>query len=250
MDVKFLSKRYYKCPYCTKKYITKEAVYMHMEGFHRDQLGDLSPAQAHFNYRNNKTHGSCIICGKETPFNEKNERYDRLHEGKCKEEYREQFKKRMKKKYGKTTLLDDPDVQKEMLSKRRISGKYVWKKGKETTQYVGSYEKHFLQYLDRMGYQGKDITSPATIVIPYKFNGKGRFYIPDFYIQDLDLLVEIKGTNNHYQKREEAVERAKDIAAKNSEHNYIKIVNKNYSEFNRYIDQIKEKNASAGNTQI
>src|SRR5699024_10152903 len=193
-----MASKYFKCPYCPKKYVSKESLYMHMETIHKDELNGLSPANAHFNFRNNKTEGRCIICKKPTQFNEKTERYDRLHEGKCKEEYRRQFKERMNKKYGKTTLLDDPEVQKKMLSRRKISGKYKWSDGRETTEYVGSYEKHFLQYLDRIGYSGKAITAPTTTVIPYKYDGKERFYSPDFYIQDLDLLIEIKGTNNHY----------------------------------------------------
>src|SRR5699024_4980621 len=217
-----------------------------MEDNHEEQLGDLSPANVYFNIRNNKTEGRCIICKRPTSFNEKTEKYERVHESKCKEQFRELFKKRMQKKYGKTTLLDDPEVQKKMLSKRKISGTYTWNEGKDKTEYVGSYEKDFLRFLDSSGFTAKNIFSPSPATIKYRFDGKDHFYIPDFFIPDLNLLVEIKGTNNHYQKREELREKAKDKAALNSKYNYIKIVNKRYDEFIKLVDDIKNERDSSG----
>ena len=42
-------------------------------------------------------------------------------------------------KYGKTTLLNDPEQQKKMLANRHISGEYEWTDGNIKT-YTGSYE--------------------------------------------------------------------------------------------------------------
>ena len=208
---------------------------------HEDQLGGLSPANFYFNFRNKKTQGKCIVCGNKTKFNENTERYDRICSDKCRKDYREEFRKRMIRRHGKDTLLNDPEVQKQMLERRRISGTYTWSNRKGKTNYVGSYEKDFLRFLDMSGYSAKDIVSPSPIIIDYKYNGEDLFYIPDFYITDLDLLVEIKGTNNHYQKREQLKEDYKDEHALKSNHNYIKIVNKKYDEFIEVVEQIKNK---------
>ena len=127
----------FKCPFCGKIYATKNTLYTHLEKEHHDRLGGLSPAHYYFNFRNKKTQGTCIICGKPTPFNEKTEKYDRLDSLKCREAYRQQFKDRMKKKYGKTTLLGDPKQQKKMLEARRISGTYTWRDGTQTAIVTG-----------------------------------------------------------------------------------------------------------------
>lgn len=211
-----------------------------MDKEHDTELGDLSPANVYFNYRNKKTSGSCIICGKETKFNEVTEKYERVHDGKCKELYRRQFVDRMKKKYGKDTLLRDPEVQAEMLKRRKISGTYRWTTGLPIN-YVGTYEKHFLEFLDKqMGFKPNNVVSPSNIFIKYKYAGKDHFYIPDFYLPEFNLLVEVKGTNNHYQKREKYKELTKDKAAMNSEYNYIKITDKKYNDFIKLISKLRE----------
>ena len=89
-----MSKKF-KCPLCGKTYAGKSSLYSHLEQEHLEQLEGLSPAHYYFNFRNKKTHGTCIICGKPTEFNEKTEKYDRLDTPKCREAYRQQFKDRM-----------------------------------------------------------------------------------------------------------------------------------------------------------
>ena len=237
-----MATKYHKCPFCTKKYVDKKGLYNHMEKFHEKELGELSAANVYFNFRNKKTHGTCIICGKPTKFNEQTEKYERVHDKVCKDKYRQQFKDRMNKKYGKTTLLDDPEMQNKMLENRRISGKYHWSSGKGLpTQYVGSYEKDFLEFLDKqMDFKSNNVLSPSNIAIPYTFANKKHFYMPDFYLPDFNLLIEIKGKNNHYQKRDELKEKKKDEVASNSQYNYLKIVDKKYNEFIELIDKLRE----------
>lgn len=244
-----MATKYHKCPFCAKKYINKTGLYAHMENKHKQELGNLSPANVYFNFRNKKTHGNCIICGKPTKFNEKTEKYERVHDGKCKEKYREQFKQRMQRKYGKDTLLNDPDMQNKMLQNRRISGEYKWSNGKgKPTPYVGSYEKDFLSFLDhQMDFKSNNVISPSNIALPYKFANKNHFYMPDFYMPDFNLLIEIKGKNNHYQKRDELKEKKKDETAQKSQYNYIKIMDKKYDEFIELIDNLRENDGKKSN---
>lgn len=229
----------FKCPFCGKIYAVKATLYTHLETAHGDQLDGLSPAHHYFNFRNKKTQGTCIICGKPTQFNEKTEKYDRIDSQKCKEVYRQQFKDRMNKKYGKPTLLGDPEHQKKMLEGRKISGSYTWSDGAKLV-YTGSYEKHALQFFDKvLKLRSEDVLSPSPIIIDYHYQGEQHFYIPDFYLVPYNLLVEVKGTNGHYQKRDYAKETIKDEAARASSYNYIKVVDKKYDDLLEEIDRIK-----------
>ena len=229
-----------KCPFCGKVYTSKKPLYNHMDKDHHEQLNGLSPANVLFNIRNNKTHGSCIICGKETKFNENTEKYERLCSETCKQRYRQLFRERMIKKHGKDTLTDDPEQQLKMQANRKIAGEYRWSDGAKF-KYLGSYEKHALEYLDKvLKFKSQDVMAPAPMSIKYEYNGKERFYMPDFFIVPFNLLVEVKGTNNHYQKRDKGLEEAKDKAAEKSEYRYVKIVDKNYKSLNVIINAIKE----------
>jgi hypothetical protein len=53
----------------------------------------------------------------------------------------------------------------------------------------GTWELEVAQYLDRCGVKWKRNKNRFA----YNFEGKERFYTPDFYIEDLDLYIEVKG---------------------------------------------------------
>lgn len=239
-----MSDKYFKCPYCDHKYTSKKVLYSHMENKHKSLLGGLSPAQAYFNYKNKKTCGRCIMCKKPTKFNEATEKYERLCSEKCKKAYREMFRKRMQEA-GKDpdTFLNDAEQQNKMLAARRISGEYLWSDGKTKTKYVGSYEMDFLRFCDLfLNMSPTDIMSPAPQIFHYKIEGKDHFHIPDFYIQSLNLIVQIKSkTNKHYRERDIEKEKICDrLVEKDVRYNYIKIFDKNYDNFIDYIMKIKE----------
>lgn len=241
----------FKCPYCSNRYVDKKALYSHMENKHENSIPKgYTAAQAYFNFKNNKTHGTCIIDGKETKWSEASERYERLCSESCKEKYREQFKERMKKKYGKVHLLDDPNQQKKMLANRSISGEYLWSDGKSKTAYTGSYELEFLKFLDIfMRFEPSDVIAPAPQVFHYKdVDGTERFYIPDFYIQSINTLVECKdggsNPNKHHSRTEVDArkEALKDEVMKNQrEFNYIKVTDKDHSQFLKFLIKLKNE---------
>jgi len=253
-----MSRTIYKCPFCMNKYLANEkkdqpkaklALYSHMELKHEDELEGLSPAQVYFNWKYKKTKGSCVMCHKETKWNEAVERYERFCSEKCKEAYRTEFKKRMISKYGKEHLLDDPNQQSKMLGNRKISGTYIWSDGKSKSKYTGSYEKEFLEFLDIvMQMSPTDVFAPAPQVFKYTYEGKEHFYMPDFYIASLNLIVEIKdggdNANKHHkiQKVDKVKEKLKDdVMAKQTQYNYIKVVDKDYSIFINYLMELKCK---------
>jgi len=239
-------KTLYKCPFCNRKYIEKPAFYDHMEDSHHDDLCGLPAAQIYFNYRNKyaltQGYGKSIISGKPTPFNETTERYEKFADDNEKKIFRETFKKRMMQKYGEETLLNHADHQKLMLSHRKISGVYKWDDGTETV-YTGSYEKNFLQFLD-VGYHWEspsDIMAPAPMIIPYvDKDGASRFHIPDFYIQSLNLIVNIKSkTNMGYRLRDIENEELEDKAIQATTYNYIKIYDNDFKDFTKVMSYFK-----------
>jgi hypothetical protein len=92
--------------------------------------------------------GKSIITGKPTTFNESVGKYNRINPDE-KALYREYRNKNMMKVRGTINMLTDPEHQKIMLAGRKISGKYLYG-GKTEVNYTGSYELHFLEYLDNM----------------------------------------------------------------------------------------------------
>jgi len=189
----------------------------------------LTPLQVAFNVRNrlpvDNKFGNCVISGKTTVWNEKAERYERFHSNVEREIYREQFKERMLKKYNKTHLLDEPERQRKMMAGRSIGGVYEFLDGSKK-DYLGLQEKKLLEYLDLvLNWPGYDIHCPAPQNFYYKDkDGKDRFYIPDVYIESLNLIVEVKGElHNGYRLRDLHLEKMKDDVLKTSSYNYIKV---------------------------
>ena len=169
-----------------------------------------------------------------TKFNNQTKRYERFATNREVEMYKKQFTERMMKTYGKTHLLDDPDVQRKMLSNRKISDKFKMQDG-TLIEYTGTYEKDFLYFLDSVfQWSPTDLISPAPVNITYldPMTNRNRIYIPDFFIPSLNLLIEIKASDNmHYRERDLPKEKAKDQAATKSKYNYLKILDKDYQDF-------------------
>ena len=237
----------FKCPFCNKKYVYKEALLEHIANKHEDECHGLPAEQIYFNWRNKypltKGFGLSVISGKPTKFNLTTCKYERFADESERQAYREMFKKRMIKVYGKETLLDDPKYQADhMLANRKITGTYVWKDGTKTT-YTGSYERRFLEFMElNMGWENpNDIMAPAPQIFPYTDpeTGKLHNHIPDFYIGSLNLIVNIKSAENkHYRLRDIALEKAQDRAIEQSKFNYIKIYDNEFGKVPRLIEKI------------
>jgi hypothetical protein len=130
-----------------------------------------------------------------------------------------------------------------MLSNRKISGTYTWSHDPRFKfSYTGSYEKEFLEFMDVfLNWNPEDLFSPCPFVIEYVYEGKKHFYIPDFYIPSLNLVLEIKSfENKHYRQRDIRQEKAKDLAIRNKKYNYFKIHDKYYDDFFDYLTKLKK----------
>ena len=92
--------------------------------------------------------------------------------------------------------------------------------------YQGSYELDFLEKYSNIFNIGR---GPS---IQYNLNNKKHIYHSDFYIKELDLIIEIKSSywyNVHLEKCLAKEEYAK------KEHNYLLILDKNYELLNEKI---------------
>lgn len=250
-----------KCKFCTKVFNNVDSYASHLEKSHLDMIPpDMSPKQFIYILRTGKEHGTCVMCGKDTKWNEKTGKYHRFCEDPaCKEKYVEEFRKRMMDKHGKITMLNDPEQQREMLAKRRISGIYVWSDRVHKFSYTGSYEKAFLEFLDHVVEMNPDdIMTPSPHNYFYTFEGKRHFYFPDVFIPSLNLEIEIKdggdNPNMHHkiQEVDKVKEKLKDdvLASKSNPFNYLKLTNKNHMLFFKYLEEAKKRELSNDTRKI
>lgn len=239
-----------KCPNCDYSTKDLDAMHLHLEEEHPDQIPNgWSSARYFYVARTGKTHGNCVICKKETLWNESTNKYHRFCPNpKCKETYTNEFRKRMIGKYGKVNLLNDPEQQKKMLQNRRISGKYRFSDGKDVP-YTGSYELHFLKMLDLMFfYNSVDIMSPSPHTYYYTYEGRERFYIPDIFIPSLGVEIEIKdgGSNPNMHHKIQDVDKIKeklkdDVMKSQTTFHYLKITDKNYTIWFKFLAELKRR---------
>ena len=244
-------KRRIYCKFCDYFCYNPEDYVSHLEKKHDEMIPqDFTPWQYSYYLRTGKDHGSCVVCKKDTTWNEVIHKYNRFcNNPACKEKYRKTFENRMIGKYGKTTLLNDPEQQKKMLANRKISGEYLWRDHVHKSPYTGTYERSFLEFLDEvLNFNPEDVISPSPHTYWYEYEGKKHFYIPDIFIPSLDLEIEIKdggnNPNNHHkiQAVDKVKEQLKDDVMRKNQFNYLKIVNKENKKFLDYLDKARENN--------
>ena len=237
----------YKCPYCEKR-LERGKLIDHIDKQHSDMIPEnYSSTRVVFNLINKKTQGRCVICGKETDWNEDKARYERIcNRPQCKKAYIDQTADRLYKKHGKTKqdFLNDPKFQEKMLQNRSISGKYKFRDG-GILPYVGSYEKNFLQFMDQFFHvKSSDLIAPGP-VIDYKFNGKTHQWITDFYYEPYNLVFDIKDGGSNPNTREMNEYRAKQIAKEKAikdmkQYNYIRLTDNQFDQMIELMLELKE----------
>ena len=246
----------YKCCDCRMKYQSVNVLYKHILNEHRDNIPDGIPVeQYYFNRKRKISHGPlCVICKKHfTEWNPKTCKYHRFCSDECKKKAGELFHKNYRAKFGKDYTINTPEQQQKLQNGRRIAGVYKFTTGGEI-KYGSSYESHFLDYFDRvLGFKFKDIERCQLIfyynwVNPDTEKEETHFYMPDYYMPEFNLIIEIKdgGSNPNMHpkilKIDKSKEACKDAAVINSKaHNYIKICDKDYVEFNRVLELLRDR---------
>jgi hypothetical protein len=214
---------------------------------HAPQLAawGVTPAQLLYNARNRlplgTRSGRSVMSGKPTAWCERAGRYERFHDEHERSLYRQSFLDRMHRVHGKDHLLDDPEHQRAMLAQRSISGKYTFQDGSVKT-YTGKEEEALLEFLDHgLSWPGSDVQCPAPQNFPYVGpDGKSHIFIPDCYIESLNLIIEVKGEmHNGWRNRDREIERTKDEVLGTSGYEYCKVEDKDYGELIDAIARIK-----------
>jgi len=160
----------------------------------------------------------------------------------CDPKYQKKLKNGVIKKYGvdnasslqyvkdkkkETTLsnygVENPSQSSEIFIKAQKSGKKI-KEHHTGLFYRGTYEKDFLDFC----YKHK-VPIEKGKTLKYTLNGKERYYHSDYYMKNLNLIIEIK-SNYYYEKYKEQNIQKKISSIKNG-FNYIIIIDKEYDEF-------------------
>lgn len=238
------------CPYCSKYFSKKQAAIDHINKYHGNYLerDGMDAAQALYFSTHGTLKGKCMCgCGQDTEWNYKTGKpYKVSNDPQCRERLRRQAVTNHKKIYGTETLLNDMEHQKEMQKNRPTSGKYKFADGGEVG-YLSSLEQNFLQFCDKvMEFTSNMVQeSPETFTYKVPNDGKEHQYIPDYYLPDYNLLVEIKdggenpNTNPAFIKETKYKVALKDeVMRKQNRYNYIKIVDKKYGPFMEILYKI------------
>lgn len=244
-NIKYIKK--YKCPYCEVR-CERDKLDLHIEKMHKEMIPQgYTAARVAFNYLNKKECGHCIICGNETEWNEDKKRYERLCGSKsCLNKYKKLCEERLKNKTGKTKeeMLSDPEFQNKMLNGRKISGKYVFE-DKGSLGYVGTYEKNFLEFMDKfLHVKSEDIISPGPTV-EYYYEGKKHFWITDFYYIPYNLVLDIKdggsNPNNRNMPEYRAKQSAKEKAITSLQvYNYIRLTDNQFDQLIEIMFELRD----------
>jgi hypothetical protein len=228
------------CPLCGKHYISKQAIYAHIEKEHAKEIpAGRTADQYYYDITHDGKVSTCTECHRPTPWNPRTHKYARLcGRPACAEKVRAVFHERMMRVYNTDNLATDPEHQRKMLQGRNIHGVYKWSSGGET-EYIGTYEEDFLHFCDSvLNLHAEDINGPSPHDYQYEYNGKKHFYIPDFFLPDYGIEVEIKdgGDNPNLHHKIVEVDKIKEVQKdkamiKQHSYHYIKITNKNYAKF-------------------
>ena len=242
------------CYYCRKYFAHKKDVVTHIEKVHSDELmrDGLDAAQAHYlSTHASLTDTKCQCgCGRSTEWNPKTGKpYKVSSDPHCRERLRKIAQANLMKARGvdQHTLMSDMNHQREMQKNRKIAGKYTFTSDGGAIEYMGQLELNWLKFCDTI----LDLPSRCIQDSPQNFTyydpktQTTRTYMPDFYLPDYNLIVEIKDGGNHpngnpkFNEETKYKVALKDEAMKNqTDFNYIRISGTNYGPFLETLYQI------------
>lgn len=242
-------KRKVHCPFCPYR-ADKDKMVTHIDRVHSEMIPEgYTAARVLFNYLHHKDHGTCVVCGRETPWDENSHKYKRLcGRPECREALREKYKKNMVKVFGTYNILNDEEQQKKMLSNRSISSTYQFQDGTKLT-YTGTYERKLLEFLDKvLDFPGYDIITPGP-TFEYTYGGKKHKWITDCLIVPYNLVIDVKdggsNPNNRSMKsyRDKQVEKEKMITNQ-GEFSYLRLTDNQFDQLLAIIIEFKDQFAN------
>lgn len=238
----------YSCPFCNTYKGERPDLVEHIEETHEEYIiGKMTPNQIVFNVANNKgnaTHGVCVVCKRDTDWDENSNKYGRLCGRKqCREALRKNAVDNHIKVYNKPTLLGDDEHQTKMLANRKISGKYRFEDGGYHT-YTGSYEQKALEFIDKvLGFKSTDLLCPGP-TLEYEYKGETHKWITDIFLIPFNLIIEVKDGGSNPNNRQMDSYREKQIAKESilsnmGTFNYLRLTDNDFSQLLYTIAELK-----------
>ncbi len=221
-----------KCPICGKNFAKKDFFIEHVSKIHKNDIPrNMTAEQYVYHSIHGTIKGKCMCgCGKETEWNYKTGKpYKLSNDPECKKRIREIALKNGSDGH----LLKDMEHQKVMQKGREIAGVYTFKDGGKI-DYLAKNELSFLRFSENVCEFTSRMVLNAPQVFSYDDNGTPRKYMPDYFMPDYNLLVEIKASNSNpeYMKDTGYKVKLKDqVMLDQKEYNFIKIVDNKFGGF-------------------
>lgn len=233
------------CYYCGRWFQKKSAAVEHIQNAHGDELAKdgLDASQALYLTTHPTLHGKCM-CGCNTPteWNYKTGKpYKVSPDPKCRERLNKIAQANLMHARGidQHTLMSDMEHQREMQKNRKLTKFYKFKDG-GSVEYMGQLDLNWLKFCDTvMDFTSNMIQEPPENIPYYDPKvGVTRMYMPDHYLPDYNLIVEIKDGGDHPNTNPAFVKETKykvalkdDAMRKQTKYNYIRISGRNYGPF-------------------
>lgn len=138
-------------------------------------------------------------------------------------EYRQKYKTTCLEKYG----VENPMQTKEIHNKQQSSAFKI--NYYNNLSYRGTYELDFIKFCENNSLKISKIDK-----IEYMFNNNVHYYFSDFYLEDYNLVCEIK--SDYYYKLDESKNICKKEYTIKSGYNFLFIINKNYDDLKKIIN--------------
>ncbi|MCM1531942.1 MAG: hypothetical protein NC114_06680 [Ruminococcus flavefaciens] len=220
----------------------------HLDKVHAERLGadGLDSAQACYLTTHTSLNGTCQCspgCKEKTEWNYRSGKPYRISpKPECRARNTARARERLMNARGidQHTLMSDMEHQRDMRKQKHTSGTYQFKTDGGKVDFESQLDKSFLIFCDRI----MNLPSYAILESPESFpymdtkENVERWYTPDYYLPDYNLLVEIKeggdhpNTNPAYLKETRYKVALKDNAMKKqNKYNFIRISGKNYGPF-------------------
>jgi very-short-patch-repair endonuclease len=151
------------------------------------------------------------------------DRYDVENPAQNKEIYKK-IKQTMIERYGVEYSMQNKDIH----EKQQRSGLLRKKYNDTNIHYQGTYEKHFLDFC----FENNIIVENGPSV-KYLFEGKSKIYHSDFYLEEKNLIIEIK--SDYYYNKYLDKNLAKQKSCIQQGYDFIFLINKEYDEFLKTI---------------
>lgn len=240
------------CPFCRKYFSKKQRAVDHINQFHQNELeqtGRNAEQELYF-FTHHTIHGVCMCgCGRATEWNYKTGKpYKVSTNPECRSRLYQRADQNMMnaRNMHVHSLLDDMEHQKAMQSHRPTYSKYRFPDGGEVG-YLSKLERGFLTFCDKIMEFTSNMIQESPEVFKYYDSKTRRWrqYIPDYYLPDYNLLVEIKdggavkNTNPAFVRETQYKIAMKDaVMLEQDKYNYIRISGSNYGPFVEMLYQI------------